>query len=146
VANDPRFAESNRRSALYGSLTCASVRDSLSVATFKCCAIMRRQWPNSFFDSFVRIDWSDHFLSFHQPSFLTPIFVVLALSALSALAQTSRVNAVTCGAGFGPGLVAESVLKNTEAATTGLAAGDLLPSWSWGDIRGEIESPSFYPQ
>lgn len=40
-----------------------------------------------------------------------------------------------------PGVLVESVGKNSEAEKAGLADGDLILTWSRGDVMGEIQSP-----
>jgi CHAT domain-containing protein/Tfp pilus assembly protein PilF len=40
-----------------------------------------------------------------------------------------------------PGIVVERVEKNSESEKAGLKQGDLLLSWSRGDVKGEIQSP-----
>ncbi len=39
------------------------------------------------------------------------------------------------------GLVVESIAKNSEGDKAGLAEGDVILSWTRGDVKGEIESP-----
>jgi S1-C subfamily serine protease len=40
-----------------------------------------------------------------------------------------------------PGVVVESVGKNSEAEKAGLAEGDVILSWNRGELNGEIRSP-----
>jgi CHAT domain-containing protein/Tfp pilus assembly protein PilF len=40
-----------------------------------------------------------------------------------------------------PGIVVESVAKNSEAEKAGLVEGDVLLTWKRGDLKGEIRSP-----
>jgi len=67
---------------------------------------------------------------------------LLLSAAASATDQTVSASQVpsTC-AEVKPGVIVETVSRNSEAEKAGLAEGDVILAWARGDVKGEIRSP-----
>jgi CHAT domain-containing protein/Tfp pilus assembly protein PilF len=74
---------------------------------------------------------------------LATLFLLLFLPAVSVSGQTLlHESVIPCAAAeLKPGLVVESVAKNSEGEKAGLAEGDVILSWSRGNLSGQIDSP-----
>ena len=74
---------------------------------------------------------------------LATLFLPLLLLPLFVFGQARPPeSAIACAAAeLKQGVVVESVAKNSEGEKAGLAEGDVILSWSRGDLKGEIESP-----
>lgn len=74
--------------------------------------------------------------------------IPLLLSAVaSATGQTvSPPQGTPACAEVKPGVIVESVAKNSEAEKAGLAEGDVILAWARGDVKGEIRSPFDLPE
>ncbi|MGO8731188.1 MAG: tetratricopeptide repeat protein [Terriglobia bacterium] len=84
------------------------------------------------------------FLICQPNSRLAALSSLLFFTALSVLGHTSPPESVTipCAtAELKQGLVVESAAKNSEGDKAGLGEGDVILSWTRGDVKGEIESP-----
>ena len=72
---------------------------------------------------------------------------MISLLSLFAIAQafgqaaSPSATAADACTDLNPGIVVESVAKNSEAEKAGLAEGDVILAWSRGDAQGEIRSP-----
>lgn len=68
------------------------------------------------------------------------LFMFLAgVSVLGQMAPNAG-GAASC-VNMKPGIVVETVAKNSEAEKAGLAEGDFILAWTRGDVRGDIRSP-----
>ncbi|MGA2435424.1 MAG: tetratricopeptide repeat protein, partial [Bryobacteraceae bacterium] len=72
---------------------------------------------------------------------VTVFFLLTVFSSGQVPAQTATTPSGAAAEVLKPGLVVESVVKNSEADKAGLKAGDILLSWERGDAKGEITSP-----
>jgi CHAT domain-containing protein/Tfp pilus assembly protein PilF len=68
------------------------------------------------------------------------LFLLLVVSPVVGQTASSTGNADSCG-DVRPGIVVETVAKNSEAEKAGLAEGDVILAWTRGDVKGEIQSP-----
>jgi CHAT domain-containing protein/Tfp pilus assembly protein PilF len=69
------------------------------------------------------------------------LFLFLAVaSVLGQTAPDSEKKPASC-VDLGPGIVVESVAKNSEAEKAGLAEGDIILRWTRADSKGDIRSP-----
>jgi tetratricopeptide (TPR) repeat protein len=67
---------------------------------------------------------------------------ILALCGYAATSQTRRPN---LSPPFRQGVVVEWLTKNSQAEKAGVQPGDVLLSWTRGDVKGKIESPFDLP-
>jgi CHAT domain-containing protein/Tfp pilus assembly protein PilF len=75
---------------------------------------------------------------------LTVLFALLLVASVSTVGQTQRVatGPISCvDPNLKPGLIVESIAKNSEGEKAGLAEGDVILSWSRGELKGVVESP-----
>ena len=75
------------------------------------------------------------------------VTTLFLMSAASVLGQTvsSFGNATSC-LDLKPGIVVETVAKNSGAEKAGLAKGDVILAWTRGDLKGDIPSPFDLPE
>ena len=64
------------------------------------------------------------------------------LAGVSVLGQTaSNAEGAASCVNMKPGIVVETVAKNSEAEKAGLEEGDVILAWTRGEMKGEIGSP-----
>ena len=86
------------------------------------------------------VDWNS--LRLTRLRIAAIVFVASFLLAFPHSAQpTPSADAAAGCAELKPGVVVESVAKNSEGEKAGLLDGDIILSWSQGDVKGQIGSP-----
>lgn len=69
-----------------------------------------------------------------------PCWVILAIFLAPDMVRVAAAQTAVCP-DLKPGVVVESVSKNSEGERAGIAAGDLITAWTGTDSRGDVLSP-----
>jgi len=76
----------------------------------------------------------------HSAGLALAIWHTLSFVCFAQLPQSPDLSP-ECAAELRPGIVIESVAKSSESKKAGLAQGDILVTWSRGEVRGKVSSP-----